>query len=228
MVGDKFERTRPTLALCRPVNNGSSSYNGCPLLQPSPQPMLASLLPHLQRFGPVPLPDCARLLAAWQPRTVRADEFLASAGQIAQELFFVQRGVLRIVSQLPNGKEVTHGFFQESQFCALLHSFVHQVPAVASIQAGCAAQVLAIRKAGLDELCQQLPYLPGLLGQMTQQGLWEKVQLRNSYLGRDARACYQQFLRQQPDVARRVPLATIASYLGITPQSLSRLRKTTG
>lgn len=187
--------------------------------------MLASLLTYLHRFGPVPRADHERLLAAWEPRTVAAGEVLTKAGHVAQELFFIQQGVLRIVRQRTKGQEVTHCFLPEGQFGTLLPSFTQQVPAVGRIEAACAAQVLAIRKPQLEALCRQLPYLPGLLDRLTHQALLEKVLLRNAYLGQDARTCYQQFLQQPPDVARRVSLTAVASYLDITPQSLSRLRK---
>jgi len=53
----------------------------------------------------------------------------------------------------------------------------------------------------------------------------DKIQVRNSYLGEDASLRYRNFLLRQPDIALRVSLADIASYLGITQQSLSRIRK---
>jgi CRP-like cAMP-binding protein len=55
----------------------------------------------------------------------------------------------------------------------------------------------------------------------------EKVRLRNSYLGQEADYQYRLFVAQQPDIALRVAVKDIASFLGITPQSLSRIRKNT-
>jgi CRP-like cAMP-binding protein len=64
-----------------------------------------------------------------------------------------------------------------------------------------------------------------LIDQITQQRLLDKIQLRNSYLGKDAATRYKLFMTQQSDIALRVSLQDIASYLEITPQSLSRIRK---
>lgn len=190
--------------------------------------MLASLLTHLRDFGPVPAADQKQLLTAWEPRAVRADEVLIRAGQVAHEVFFVQQGIVRVVSPRPDGKEVTHVFLQAGRFCTLLHSFIHQVPALESLQAACTTQLLVISKKRLDELYWQLPYFAELMQRIIQQELLDKMRQRNSYLGLDAHTRYQQFLQQQPDVAKRVSLTVIASYLGITPQSLSRLRKING
>jgi CRP-like cAMP-binding protein len=187
--------------------------------------MPASLIDCLQAAGPIPEADRAAILAAWQPRRVSEGETLFAAGHICQERFFIEEGVLRIMVQQPSGKEVTHFFLKEGQLCTILHSFENQVPAAESIQAACAAQVRAVTRARLDELYQQLPYLRAYVSQITQQALLEKIQTRNAYLGHDSTTRYQQFLQHQPDIALRVPLADVASYLGITPQSLSRIRK---
>jgi DNA-binding MarR family transcriptional regulator len=64
-----------------------------------------------------------------------------------------------------------------------------------------------------------------IIEKINQQHLIEKVRVRNSYLGEDAENQYKLFIMQQPDIALRVPLKDIAGYLGITPQSLSRIRK---
>lgn len=187
--------------------------------------MPASLLNCLQAAGPIPEAEQALILAAWQPRAVAEGETLTAIGHICQELFFIEEGVLRIMKQQPSGKEVTHFFLKEGQCCTILYSFDHQVPTAESIQAACAGRVRAITRARQEALYQQLPYLKTYLDQITRQGLLEKIQVRNAYLGQDSTTRYQQFLQQQPDIALRVPLADVASYLGITQQSLSRIRK---
>jgi CRP-like cAMP-binding protein len=190
------------------------------------RPMTASLITCLQQVGPIAEADRTLITAAWQPRQCAPGEVLFAAGSICQELFFIQQGVLRIMVQQPSGTDATHFFLKESQFASILYSFDNQEVATESIQAACPAEVLAIRKPRLEALYQQLPYLRGYLGQITQRALQEKIRLRHGYhLAQDATARYQLFLQQQPDVARQVALADVASYLGITAQSLSRIRK---
>jgi CRP-like cAMP-binding protein len=67
--------------------------------------------------------------------------------------------------------------------------------------------------------------LKSLIDEINQQRLLEKIKTRNAYLGLDSAARYRLFLNTQADIALRVSLTDIASYLGITPQSLSRIRK---
>ena len=53
----------------------------------------------------------------------------------------------------------------------------------------------------------------------------EKIATRNAYMGEDATTRYLKFIQRQPEIALRVPLSDVASYLGITQQSLSRIRR---
>jgi len=187
--------------------------------------MPASLLDCLQLSGPIPAADQALIEAAWQVRPIAEGETLVEPGQVCRELFFIQEGVLRIVVPQASGKQVTHFFLKENQFCTMLASFTTQQPTIEGIQAACAGQVLVISRLRLEALYQQLPYLEGLLMQIIQQGLLDKIAVRRAYLGQDSAARYQQFLLRQPYIALRVSLTDVASYLGITLQSLSRIRK---
>ena len=187
--------------------------------------MSVSLLTCLQEFGAILPADQATLLAAWHRRTVAEGEWLTAPRAVCEELFFVEQGVLRLVDPSGPGQEVTHSFRCEDQLCTLLTSFEQQVPSHLRIQAACSARVLALSHARLATLKQQLPYLAELLGRLVQHELLEKLNLQRAYLGQDATARYHTLLARQPEVARQVPQHMLASYLGITPQSLSRLRR---
>jgi len=165
------------------------------------------------------------LLQAWQPRSVAVRKSLLVAGAVCQEWYFVEQGVLRLVTEPLRGPAVTHFFVPENQFCTVLASFESQLPADKSIEAVTAARVFVLSKAQLAVLEQQLPYFTNLLARLIQQGPLTKLHLRQAYLGQDAAARYQTLLRHQPEVAYRVSQHMLASYLQVTPQSLSRLRK---
>ena len=158
-------------------------------------------------------------------QTYQDSETLFHSGNICRDLFFICNGVLRIMVINEKGNEVTHYFLKENQFCTILNSFTHEVVAQESIEAACDTEVLAISKSHLTELYKQLPYLEAIINQIIQLGLMNKIQTRNSYLGCDSTERYRLFLERQPEIAKRVSLTDIASYLGITPQSLSRIRK---
>jgi CRP-like cAMP-binding protein len=173
----------------------------------------------------VPDEDAALILDAFEKRHFAEGSELFRGGHVCRQLFFIMDGVLRIVVQNDKGMEVTHFFLKEGQFCTILKSFKEEAIADESIQAACAVEVLTIGKGKLLELYERLPYLEGVIGQIIQKGLIDKINTRNVYLGVDSTTRYQLFLDRQPEIASRVSLADVASYLGVTPQSLSRIRR---
>lgn len=187
--------------------------------------MKQPLISFLQLFSTIPEEEQALIGAAFQPMSLKEGDYLQRSGQVCRQLFFICSGVLRIVVVNDKGVEVTHYFLKQNQFCTILNSFNTETVADESIQAACDAEVLAITKPDLLALYDKLPYVETLINQVIQQGLLDKIRIRNTYLGQEAATRYKLFMMQQPDIALQVSLGDVASYLGITPQSLSRIRK---
>ncbi|MDB5008234.1 MAG: Crp/Fnr family transcriptional regulator [Mucilaginibacter sp.] len=183
------------------------------------------LISYLQLFRFIGVEDQQLIITLFESRIYKEGSCLFHSGSVCRERFFICKGVLKIAVQNEKGNEVTHFFLKENQFCTILNSFNKEVPAEESIQAACDTEVLAISKSKLLALYEKLPYLKDLIEQITQQALLDKIQIRNAYLGHDSATRYRLFMMRQPEIALRVPLSDVASYLGITPQSLSRIRK---
>lgn len=182
----------------------------------------------LSVFGglrPVSEEDGKLITSYFELRSFKEGDYLSGGGKICNELFFICSGVLRILSVNEKGIDLTHYFYKENQLCTILASFSGEIATEESIQAACEARVLAIRKNKLEELYLALPYIKDLVDQLYRRQLLDKILIRNSYLGQDAESQYKTFMSQQRDIAIRVSLKDTASYLGITPQSLSRIRK---
>lgn len=158
-------------------------------------------------------------------RRVAEGEILFEQGGVCKEMFFIAKGVIRIVALNEKGNKMTYFFLKENQLCSILNSFNNNIRAAEGIEAACVAELIVLKKQKLLQLYEKLPYLKELITAITTQSLLDKIQVRNSYLGEDAATRYRNFLVRQPDIALRVSLSDIASYLGITQQSLSRIRK---
>jgi CRP/FNR family transcriptional regulator, anaerobic regulatory protein len=187
--------------------------------------MANQLIAYLEFFHAISEEEKVLISTAFERRLLTEGDYLFYPDHICKELFFICNGILRIIVQNEKGTQVTHFFLKENQFCTILKSFNNQTKAAEGIQAACDVEVLAISKVRLLVLYEKVPYLKSLIDQITQQALLDKVELRNSYLGLDSTARYKLFIMQQANVAMRIPLSDVASYLGITQQSLSRIRK---
>lgn len=187
--------------------------------------MLHPVTAFLRRFKDISAADALLIEDAWKERLYKEGEYLKKTAAIAHELFLITAGVVRIVQHNAQDAEVTLYFLKEQQLCTILNSFTKEETSTEGIQAACEVTVYAIHKLRLLELYRQLPYLQPLLNERMQQGLLDKIQIRNAYLGMDSTERYKIFIERQADIALRVPLSDVASYLGITPQSLSRIRK---
>jgi CRP-like cAMP-binding protein len=187
--------------------------------------MIGPLISFLQHSRHISADDAAIIAEHFEHKFFKEGDCLFKGHRVCTEMFFVCKGVLRIVTNNEKGIDITHFFFKENQLCTILQSFNDATPTEPGIQASCDAEVLVITKSKLLALYGRLPYMKEVIEKINQLHLIEKVRVRNSYLGEDAESQYKLFLLQQPDIALRVPLKDIASYLGITPQSLSRIRK---
>ena len=187
--------------------------------------MHSQLITYLQSLKPIPPGDVNIITSYFTANSFKEGEYLIEPSKIAREMFFVCSGVIRIGSINEKGVELTHFFYSENNLSSIIQSFNDEVATPAFIQACCTVEVLSIRKSKLLELYTQLPYIKDLITEINQKHLIEKVNIRNRYLGEDAETRYKLFMAQHPDIVLRVALKDVASYLGITPQSLSRIRK---
>ena len=179
----------------------------------------------LNLFKEIPAADFELIGQYLQHRDIVPGQVLLQQGKTAKELFFVSTGILKIVSTSEKGNDVVQFFIKENKFCTILYSFNGGIIAHESIVAATPGELLVFSKTALDDLYAQLPYFKSLVESITQQALIDKIQARNMLMGEDATTRYHKFILQQPEVMLRVPLSDVASYLGITQQSLSRIRR---
>ena len=150
-------------------------------------------------------------------------EFLITEGRICRHLYFLEQGSLRgFYNQ--DGKEVTHWFGFEHDFVTSFHSFITQEPAVESIQLLEGCVLWAISKDALNELLSTYHKAERLL-----RMAYEKyyIRLEERYVNaqfKTAAELYEQLLERAPHIVERVPLGFIASYLGMSQETLSRVR----
>jgi CRP-like cAMP-binding protein len=150
-------------------------------------------------------------------------DYLLTEGQLCRHLYFVESGALRGYYNL-DGKEVTHWFGFEKDFVTSFHSFITKEPAVENIQLIEGCVLWAISKDILTDLFNQYHEIERLV-----RVAYEKyyIRLEERFVNaqfKTASERYEQFLQHTPHIVERVPLGHIASYLGISQETLSRIR----
>jgi len=149
---------------------------------------------------------------------------LAEEGKIAKELYFILKGLVRLY-YTKDGEEVTGFIFKEHLFASSYDSFLRQAPSIQTLETLEECELLVISKKGVDRLYETLPKMQVLGRKVAEQRFINAQQILSSFILETPEERYRRFERQHGDLLLRVPHHIIASYLGITPVSLSRIRK---
>lgn len=168
--------------------------------------------------------DWSKLTLEPQIKHLAKGEYLFQQGESATNLYFLCYGLVRYVSLSEEGKEFTQSFAAAPRIAGSTRAMVRRSPALFSIEVLEDALVLEYPWA---EFYQQMSQCPNFL--LTYVHLLEhlfigKEERENALVKHSAERRYLDFISQFSDLEKRIPLQYIASYIGITPVALSRIR----
>jgi len=158
-------------------------------------------------------------------RTVDAKTLLIHQDQIAQEIYFIQSGLARLYYQTENRDQVTAFIFSENMFASCLESFIQQTSGNQNLETVESCSLLVLNRDGLEQLYKKLPKTNMIMRKVIEQRFISSQRLLASYILKNPQQRYEQFVSDYPHLIQRVPQYVIASFLGITSVSLSRIRK---
>ena len=153
-----------------------------------------------------------------------AKAILLREGEIPTKVFFVEKGCLRTNIDR-NGKDITTQFFFENDAVASIESFRSGRPSPISILSVEPSTVVVLQKKGFVTLLRDFPEMKDLLLELALRRFEAYSRLFASFLTLTPRQRYLALMKSDPRIIERVPQHYVASYLGITPVSLSRIRK---
>jgi len=133
--------------------------------------------------------------------------------------------MLRVYGADKNGTEVTKYFVRENQFFVDPESYYTAKPATHAVQAVINSELYTIHKSVMEKLSDEISNLYVFIKSITEASLLNKIKDNDFLNFGDAKTKYLEFVKRYPALAQQVPQQYIASYLKITPQSLSRIRK---
>jgi CRP-like cAMP-binding protein len=169
--------------------------------------------------------EFAIVRAALVPRTVRADEFLQRAGEVATHATFVAKGCLRSYVIDPKGKEHIVQFAPETWWLADVTSLTAGTPSQYFVQAIEDSDLLLIDPPSHERLVESVPGYASSFRAGLQRHTAAKDRRIVSALSTSAEERYLEFLNAYPSIVTRVPQWMLASYLGVSPETVSRIRK---
>ena len=154
---------------------------------------------------------------------IPAKTTLLEEGEISKKMFFVEKGCLRTWIN-NNGKDITTQFFFEGSGVSSIESFMTNKPSLYSIETIEPCVLQTITQKEFQEALMSLPDIKDNILEHLFQRLLQSQNLFFSYLKNSPQKRYEELIKQHPYIIQRIPQHYIASYLGITSVSLSRIR----
>jgi CRP-like cAMP-binding protein len=178
----------------------------------------------LCRWGDVPDDELAKAHRIFRPETVPARTLLQRAGDPATRLWFIVRGLVRMYYVSADGVERTRGFRAEGELVCSYASALRGEPSPQFIEALGPCQLLGAPRTAFAELCAGHSSWAAVLSAMTERLCLDEERRHRELLTDDATRRYHAFLAAEPSLASRLTQRQIAAYVGISPESLSRIR----
>jgi CRP-like cAMP-binding protein len=166
--------------------------------------------------------------AAFTEKKLRRRQFLLQAGEVCRHVAFVCSGALRLFSIDARGQEHVLQFALENWWISDRKSVIEESPSEFNIEAIEDSQLLVISKENLDRLQKDVPSFLYMMQGMQQNNFIATQMRLQASLSMTAEERYHDFISRYPDIWQRVPQHMIASYLGLSPETLSRVRAKSG
>lgn len=168
--------------------------------------------------------DKELLASAFIFRQVSEKTELVSYDKRTDELFFLFRGCLRKYF-VKDGQQITIYITTENSFIGAFDSFITGTPSKETIETLEPAELFVLKKKDLDRLYKEIPLMNEFVRKTLEQTLIQFQQALTSFILDNPEERYIKLLSQNPEILQRVPQHMLATYLGVTATSLSRIRK---
>jgi CRP-like cAMP-binding protein len=183
------------------------------------------LILFLKSTNHISLERAEEIASHFQPRSISKNQFLLTEGQLSDEYFFMRTGFLRAFAHDTDGNDVTTNFYSANQVVFEVSSFFNRTISKENIQALTDCEGWYITYAQLNMLFHSLQEFREFGRSILVKGFASLKVRMLSMITETAEERYEHLLQTNPRLFEHVPLKYIASYLGITDSSLSRIRK---
>ena len=182
-----------------------------------------ALLEQLKPYATLNDEELEMLQKAVEKRTFTKHEMIFSEGKVSDEIYFVTQGGVRLFYNV-DGDEKTAFFYTEGQFICAGESYTYNIPAVENYQAIEQAELYVFTKSVIETLLSKIPKFEVIARVATENELITCQKLIASFVTKSAEARYLDLIQTQGELFQRVPQQYIASFLGVSPETLSRIK----
>jgi CRP-like cAMP-binding protein len=190
-----------------------------------PDNVFGQLQKHIARRIEITEQEFALCTNFFVPRMLRKKQFFVQEGEPGKYIAYVTRGCLRTYTIDQKGEEHVVEFAIEDWWASDLKSFLTGEPATFNIDALEDSRLLLIDRESREALLHAVPKMERFFRLLQEANYVATHRRIGEALSKTAEERYLSFLKTYPELVRRIPQKHIASFLGITPQSLSRIRK---
>src|SRR5690554_5024133 len=182
------------------------------------------LINYFLKFTTLTAEETKALTDSMVIKKIRKGEFLIKKGQRNEDTYFVLSGLIRQF-KLVDGEELTTNFFNEGQWIISLSSYTDIPIADNYLISEERSMVVIGNEEKAREIFKNFPRLETTSRAVMETVFSEQQKTLTSYLSESPEQRYLRLLKERPDIFQRVPQYQIASYIGVKPESLSRIRK---
>jgi len=168
--------------------------------------------------------DIARIEQVCRLKKLRRRQYLLQEGDVWRYNAFVSTGLVRTFRVDEKGQEYIFQFSPENWWAGDRYSYIYEEPAKFNIEALEDSEVILIPKGDFEDLLEAIPRYNTFQRNLLERSfvvLQNRIHMGNSYTAEEK---YHEFIKTYPDIINRVPQHMIASYLGLSPETLSRVR----
>jgi CRP-like cAMP-binding protein len=181
------------------------------------------LIKHLQNISPLTSQEVEYVLAHFTSKKLKKHQYLIQEGDVAQYDYFVTKGLLKAYYVNQDGKEHIMQFAMEDWWITDYQSYFNGTKSTLNIDCIEATEVLCLSLHNREKLCADMHKIEHFFRKKSNAGYVALQQRILSLLNNSAQERYEQFLQQYPKLFQRIPKALVASYLGVSRETLSRL-----
>jgi CRP-like cAMP-binding protein len=185
--------------------------------------MIPEYLEVLNNINPLSKSSRAELLKHITVRKIAKNNFILNHGEVCKHLYYINKGFVRVF-YYKKGKEITEWFSGEKSFCFSISSYFEQTPSDLIIETLEDSEIILLSKEGLSSLRRSNLEVANLIIGFFTGSLIGSQKRMESLQFETAKQRYSHLLRDEPQIVNKVPLQYIASFLGITQETLSRIR----